>query len=74
VAEYLDEPYDLGDEDLHQGGSLAVYREFEEYSSAGAIGDPTLASAEKGEAILDGLAEELATLCLEIHDRNCDNE
>jgi len=69
-AEYLDEPYDLGGRDLIEGGPLAVYRAFEEYSASGAIGDPSLASAEKGETLFDGLTDALATLCREVHDRN----
>jgi creatinine amidohydrolase len=69
-AEYWDEPYDQGGTDLMQGGPLAVYREFEEYSASGAIGDPTLASAEKGETILEGLADELSTVVTDIYERN----
>lgn len=59
-AEYLDEPYDRGTEDLFVGGSLSTYRPFEEYSASGAIGDPSLASAAKGEELLDRLGDELA--------------
>ncbi|WP_423747079.1 creatininase family protein (plasmid) [Haladaptatus sp. SPP-AMP-3] len=59
-AEYLDEPYDRGTKDLLDGGPLATYRPFEEYSDTGAIGDPKLANAEKGEELLDRLTDELA--------------
>ncbi|MGA9401434.1 creatininase family protein [Haladaptatus sp.] len=59
-AEYLDEPYDRGIQDLHVGGPLSTYRPFEEYSDSGAIGDPKLATAEKGEELLDRLTEEVA--------------
>lgn len=69
-AEYFDESYDLGGKDLLEGGPLAVYRSFEEYSASGAIGDPSLASAEKGERLLDGLAGELVTCLGDIHSRN----
>jgi len=66
----LDETYDRGDADLIHGGSLTVYRPFSAYSESGAIGDPSLATATKGEAILDGLAEELATCLTAIHTHN----
>lgn len=69
-AEYLDEPYDLGETDLHEGGPLAVYRSFEEYSASGAIGDPSVASADKGAQLLEKLANELATCLGDIHRRN----
>ncbi|MFC4451291.1 creatininase family protein [Halorussus aquaticus] len=59
-AEYLDEPYERGTQDLLVGGALSTYREFEEYSASGAIGDPSLASAEKGEELFDRLGDELA--------------
>jgi len=66
----LDEPYDLGIQDLHDGGPLAVYREFEEYSATGAIEVPELATAEKGETIYESLGDELEKLLREIHERN----
>jgi len=72
LAEYWDEPYELGGKDLLHGGPLAVYREFEEYSESGAIGDPTLASAEKGETIFRGVVDELADLVSNVHERNRD--
>ncbi|WP_049972685.1 creatininase family protein [Haladaptatus cibarius] len=59
-AEYLDEPYERGTQDLLVGGALSIYREFEEYSASGAIGDPSLASAAKGEELFDRLGDELA--------------
>ncbi|WP_227378654.1 creatininase family protein [Haladaptatus halobius] len=59
-AEYLDEPYDRGAKDLLVGGALSTYRPFKEYSASGAIGDPSLASAEKGTELFDRLADELA--------------
>jgi creatinine amidohydrolase len=72
-AEYLDEPYDLGDRDLLDGGPLSVYRPFEEYSESGAIGDPSLASAEKGAVVYDGLRDELAELLVGVHERNAED-
>lgn len=67
---YLDEPYDLGTKDLVEGGPLAVYRGFEEYSATGAIGDPELASAEKGERIYELLGDELESVLRSIHREN----
>ncbi|GAA0238179.1 creatininase family protein [Haladaptatus pallidirubidus] len=69
-ATHWDEHYDLGGQDLLDGGALSVYRSFDEYSNTGAIGAPELASAEKGERILERLADELAALLEEIHAKN----
>jgi creatinine amidohydrolase len=69
-ATYMDEPYDLGGKDLLVGGPLSVYRPFDDYSESGAIGDPALASAEKGAELLDRLGDALADLLGEIHERN----
>lgn len=65
----LDEPYDHALDDMMEGGPLAVYRPFEEYSSSGAIGAPGLASREKGAAIFEGIGDELAELLRQIHDQ-----
>lgn len=69
-APNMDEPYDRGTTDLFDGGSLSVYRGFDEYSDTGAIGDPTAASAEKGERIYESLGDELETLLREVHANN----
>lgn len=69
-ATYMDDPYDLRRKDLFEGGPLSVYRSFAAYSDSGAIGDPALGTAEKGVALLDHLAEELAILLLAIHEQN----
>lgn len=66
----MDEPYDLAGGDLLAGGPLSVYRPFTEYSESGAIGDPTLASAEKGEELAAAVCGELAALLEVIHERN----
>ena len=66
----LEEPYDHGDDDLLEPGALSTYRSFEEYSATGAIGEPELASTEKGQAIFERLGTELEDLLWEIHDRN----
>ncbi|WP_117595535.1 creatininase family protein [Haloprofundus halophilus] len=71
-AAYWDEPYDLAGSDLLEGGPLSVYRPFEAYSESGAIGDPSLASAEKGKQFFDGVRAELAALLLDVHERNAD--
>lgn len=67
---YLEESYDRGMKDLVEGGPLSVYRTFEEYSESGAIGDPHLASAEKGGRIYELLGDEMEDLLLEIHEQN----
>lgn len=67
-----DEPYGHGSVDLIESGPLAVYRPFEEYSATGAIGDPELASAEKGEQIYATIVAELAELLCSISAANTD--
>jgi creatinine amidohydrolase len=69
-ATYLDDPYDLRRQDLFKGGPLSVYRPFREYSDTGAIGDPELASAEKGEELYDRIGDELSVLIEAMHDHN----
>lgn len=70
VATPLEEPYELGDDDLLEGGPLSVYRSFDEYTASGAIGDPTLATAEKGATLLERLGDELGALLRSIHEQN----
>lgn len=66
----MDEPYPQGIDDLVAGGPLSVYRDFTEYSETGAIGDPTVSSAEKGERILELLCDEMESLLAQMHERN----
>lgn len=66
----MNEPYDQALDDMFTGGPLGVYRGFEEYSETGAIGDPNLASAEKGEQIYERLGDELEAVLRQIHDQN----
>lgn len=66
----MDEPYEKGIKDMFEGGPLVVYRDFEEYSSSGAIGNPELASAEKGRQIYERLGDELEDILRDIHERN----
>lgn len=65
-----EEPYQLARQDLFADGFLSVYRPFTEYSDSGAIGDPDLATEEKGQWLYNHLTESLADLLLEIHQRN----
>jgi creatinine amidohydrolase len=65
-----DEHYEWSGQDLLNGGPLGVYREFEEYSASGAIGEPKLASADKGENIHNAIGEELGALLVAIHEHN----
>lgn len=65
----MDEPYEKGIRDMFEGGPLAVYRGFEEYSASGAIGSPEHASAEKGEEIYERLGDELESVLRGVHER-----
>lgn len=66
----MDEPYDQALDDMFAGGPLGVYRDFDAYSETGAIGDPTLASAAKGQRIYERLGDELEAILRQIHDQN----
>lgn len=65
-----EEPYSLARQDLFEDGPLSVYRPFTEYSDSGAVGEPGLATAEKGQRLHSFLGESLSTLLCEIHERN----
>lgn len=69
-AQYLNDPYDLRRKDLFEGGPLSIYRSFAEYSGSGAIGDPHLASSEKGAEIYNRLSDELELLLVAMHKHN----
>lgn len=69
-ATYWDEHYDLGGQDLLVGGPLSVYRSFDEYSESGAIGDPSLATADKGKRLFERLLDRLADVLVDIHEKN----
>lgn len=73
-AEYLDEPYERGIQDLLVGGPLSTYRPFAEYSDSGAIGDPSLATAEKGAELFDRLGDELAEIFQHVSDQAAQSE
>jgi creatinine amidohydrolase len=66
---YRDEHYSHASREMFDGGQLSPYRSFAEMSETGELGDPTLASAEKGEELLANLVVELATIVREIHAR-----
>ncbi|KAA9395912.1 creatininase family protein [Haloarcula sp. CBA1130] len=69
-GEPMDEHYRWGGQDLLDGGNVAVYRSFDEYSSSGAIGSPKQATAETGERIRSVIGDELAALMVAIHETN----
>ncbi|WP_225935487.1 creatininase family protein [Halobaculum magnesiiphilum] len=66
----MDEPYDKALDDMFAGGPLGVYRSFEEYSETGAIGNPGLATPEKGQRMYERLGDELEAVLRQIHDQN----
>lgn len=65
--EYRDEPHEHGVHDMFDSGPLFRYREFTELSSSGVVGDPSEASAETGETLLEAVASELAAILEELH-------
>lgn len=66
---YGETPYAEGVRDLTEPGSLVhPYTAIEDHTESGAIGDPELASAEKGAELFDRLGDELANLLHEIHE------
>jgi creatinine amidohydrolase len=69
-AQYMDDPYDLRRQDLFLGGPLSIYRSFAEYSDSGAIGDPGLASSEKGAEIYDRIGDEMEALLVAMWEHN----
>ncbi len=69
-TEYYDQPYEMANQDLMVRGHLSSYRPWTFYSESGVGGDPTVASAEKGEALFEVLGEALSDLLAEIHETN----
>lgn len=63
----FDEPYERAQQDMFEGGPLSVYRQFDVYSETGAIGNPELATDEKGAELFTHLGEEVAMLLKAIH-------
>jgi creatinine amidohydrolase len=67
---HLDKPYSLMSNDLMEGGALGVSAEMRQYTDSGAIGDPELATAEKGKEAYENYCEATAELLREIHEKN----
>lgn len=77
AVDYREEPkggYDRAFHDFFSHGPLSAYRAEDSQEGPGTTGDPTLASAEKGEAIYDFLVDELADLLEEISENNATKE
>lgn len=56
--------------DMHDSGSLSIYRDWDTVSSSGIVGDASAASAETGAALFAVLERALADLIGEIHAEN----
>jgi creatinine amidohydrolase len=52
--------------DMLDGGSVGQFRFFDEWTESGPIGDPSTASAEKGERFLDAAVEAVRELLAEL--------
>lgn len=65
---YSERKYDLLLEDLFGSGSLSAYSTFADHSETGVMGDPSAASAEKGEVIFERIGEELGILLEAVHE------
>ena len=62
---YRDERYTHAGREMFDSDPLSVHRSFAEMSETGELGDPTLATAEKGEELLANLVAKLATIVQE---------
>ena len=71
-GEPLNAPYEMRAADFFDGGPLSVYLHFDRYSDSGAVGEPELASAAKGERLFDAITDELAALLERIYQENRD--
>lgn len=69
---YYDDDYERSNVDLLQGSPMSVYRSFSQYSNSGAVGDSTLASADKGEQIFELVTDEYEAILRSIHDHTVD--
>lgn len=65
-SRYYQPKYPADRIDLLKSGPVSIYRSFTEYTESGAIGDATLASAEKGEEIFDVVTDELEDLLRDV--------
>jgi len=68
TAIYRDESLERAKQDMFDEGPLSVSRTFDEYTDTGTIGDPTCATAKKGETIYKGLVKELGDIVCSTHD------
>jgi creatinine amidohydrolase len=62
--------YDEAKQDMFEGGPLAIGEPYDRKTTTGAVGDPTAATAEKGELIYEELGNQLQDLLTRIHDQN----
>jgi len=60
-------PYEGESEDLMDSGYLSVGRPFSAYTESGTLGQPELATAEKGEAFFEAFRDGFAGLLRELH-------
>lgn len=67
---HLDKPYSLMSNDLMEGGALGVSAEMHQYTDSGAIGDPELATAEKGKEAYERYCKAVAELLREVHEKS----
>jgi creatinine amidohydrolase len=65
---YADRTFDLLLDDLNGSGPLGRYSTFADHTDTGIIGDPTLASAEKGEILYEGVRDEMRKLLEAVHE------
>lgn len=65
---YAERKYDLLLEDLFGGGPLGMYSTFADHTETGVMGDPTVASAEKGETIFEHIGEEMKAMLEDVHE------
>lgn len=75
AVDYRDEPkggYEDAFHDFFSHGPLSVYRGADARDGPGTTGDPTVATAEKGQAIYEFLVEELSALFRAVHESNAE--
>lgn len=64
---YAERKYDLLLEDLNGSGPLGRYSTFADHTDTGVMGDPTLASAEKGATLFEAIQTEMQKLLEDVH-------
>jgi len=64
-----DPPYELARDDLSHPGPLTAYADFDAYSETGAVGDPRVATAERGERFFEVFVDEVADVLRRLHER-----